>query len=387
MNGSFFEVRTRPLRFFLIAGIWLIHPLVSAAVLFAFVHVYTQNKVQVQWRYIFGREYMYALGWILGTYLVLWLAHQFPIERPYLAKNAIRLFAASFLVVYPLHLISVAGTLPLIAQQVGITWNGIFGGSIESIGYGFVCYWVVVVIGHASHYFEQYQSSQLQASRLREQLAQAQLDTLRMQIHPHFLFNSLNSIAALQLIDPPAAHQMLAQLADFLRLSLNYSNQSNISLRQEIDFVKQYLEIEQIRFSDRLVVKLNISPETLSASVPSFLLQPVVENAIRHAIAPCSDVGLVCIRTCQTLTRLQLEVSDSGPGIPPLEIPTLFHRSTGVGLKNLHQRLATLFPENFELRFVNGKAGGLCVEIDLPLVQFSTPLVTPPNVIRAGQRL
>src|SRR6185503_7039945 len=145
---------------------------------------------------------------------------------------------------------------------------------------------LIVVAVHALLYYQNFRTSELAQSSLKAQLAQAQLRALKMQLHPHFLFNTLHSISSLILEDPPKANSMIARLGDFLRLTLDNSEQQLVTLKEEIEFLRSYLDIEQVRFGDRLTVKFEMEPTMLSAAVPHLILQPVVENAIQHAVAP-----------------------------------------------------------------------------------------------------
>src|SRR5688500_6358034 len=150
-------------------------------------------------------------------------------------------------------------------------------------------YCIIVLLSHASNYYQRYREGELRAS-------QAQLQALKMQLHPHFLFNSLHSISALVHTDPEAADRMIARLGDFLRMTLENSAVQEVSLRQELEFLNCYLDIERIRFRDRLTTRLDVDPQTLSCRVPNLILQPLVENAIRHGVAPRSAPGHVEVR-------------------------------------------------------------------------------------------
>ena len=166
-------------------------------------------------------------------------------------------------------------------------------------------------------YYSRYREGELRTAQLSAQLAQAQLQALRAQLHPHFLFNTLNAISTLVHKDPDIADRMIARLSDLLRLTLENIGVQEVRLAQELEFLERYLEIERMRFPDRLQVRMHIAPETLDAWAPYLILQPIVENAIRHGIAPRSTPGTVEIRADCKNDRLILEVRDDGPGISP----------------------------------------------------------------------
>ena len=154
-------------------------------------------------------------------------------------------------------------------------------------------YAAIVSLWYALDYHDRYREREGRASDLEARLAQARLQALKMQLHPHFLFNTLNGIAALTHENPKAANRMLAKLSELLRMSLDDEGAQEVSLRSELEFIRRYLELEQIRFNDRLAVCWEIAPETLDAFVPKLVLQPLLENAIRHGIAPLSTGGQI----------------------------------------------------------------------------------------------
>src|SRR5207244_50220 len=173
---------------------------------------------------------------------------------------------------------------------------------------GFMCYGTFLLVSSVTDYYERYQAGELRASQLEAQLAQAQLQALKMQLQPHFLFNTLNSISALQMTDVEAANRMTARLGEFLRFTLDSSGANEIPLRTEVELLQSYLEIERIRFQDRLTVQMEIDPETLDLPVPSLILQPIVENAIRHGIAAQTGPGQIRIQSARNNGTLRLEV-------------------------------------------------------------------------------
>src|SRR5262249_40591374 len=199
---------------------------------------------------------------------------------------------------------------------------------------------------------------ELKASQLEARLAQAQLQALKMQLHPHFLFNTLHAISALMRKDVEEADRMITRLSDLLRLTLENVGAQEATLRQELEILGRYLEIEQRRFGDRLQVKMEIEPETLDARAPNLILQPLVENAIRHGIAPRSAPGLIEIRASRAGDKLELQVRDNGVGLPT------DHREPikeGVGLANTRARLEQLYGAAYRFEVNNFYRCGMIV--------------------------
>lgn len=217
-------------------------------------------------------------------------------------------------------------------------------------------YFAIVGVAHAFSFYRRSKERELRTVELAASLAEARLQALRMQLQPHFLFNSLNAIAALMHEDPDRAEEMLEALADFLRLTLRDSG-AETTLRQEIEFAKRYLEIEKIRFGDRLTFRIDVPDEALDMGVPAMLLQPLVENSVTHGIEQKVGPGEISIRVRATATRLHLMVCDNGLGLP--ENPR-----AGVGLTNIRERLRELHGEAARLHI--SSAQGTKVEIELP---------------------
>jgi two-component sensor histidine kinase len=221
------------------------------------------------------------------------------------------------------------------------------------------------------HYYRQFKEGEMQACDLERELAEARLQALRMQLNPHFLFNTLHAVSALIHDQPQTADRVLARLSDLLRLSLDTSRAQEIPLREELAFLDSYLEIEQARFSDRLVVRKEIAPDTQNALVPSLILQPLVENAIRHGIEPREEKGEVTIRTRRENDTLVLSVSDNGAGLNGSNSAT---GRNGVGLSNTRSRLLHLYGSNSKLNLANAGGGGLeaCIEMPFHTVSASS---------------
>jgi LytS/YehU family sensor histidine kinase len=196
---------------------------------------------------------------------------------------------------------------------------------------------------------------------LEGQLAQAQLQALKMQLHPHFLFNTLNSISALLHKDVDAADEMIGELGDFLRMTLENDGAQTVRLEQELEFLKSYLEIERVRFQDRLTIGFAIDPDTLDAYVPNLILQPIIENAIRYAIAPRAEQGMIEVSARQKNGRLRITVRDDGPGLTHGNGFT-----EGIGLANTRARLRQLYEGSHEFQLTNSVQGGLGVTLEIP---------------------
>ena len=212
-----------------------------------------------------------------------------------------------------------------------------------------------------------YKRREVEAAQLEKAFMQAQNQALRMQLQPHFLFNTLNSIAALVHIDPDMADRMIARLGDLLRLSLDQSGQQEVTLAQEAQFLERYLAIERLRFQDRLTIGIEIPEELTRCKVPSFVLQPLVENAIKHGVGASATGGHIAVRARTEEGMLCLEVEDDGPGFVTSPRP-----GHGIGTGNTRQRLQLLYGEaqSFELLSIPGK--GTLARVRLPL-SFSSP--------------
>jgi LytS/YehU family sensor histidine kinase len=229
--------------------------------------------------------------------------------------------------------------------------------------YGFYIYFIILLLNHALEYYRRFQDEQLSASQLKAELAQAQLQALKMQLHPHFLFNTLNAIAVLIEEDPKAARAMLGQLSDLLRLTLENVETQEVPLRQELEFLDQYLRIQQTRFGERLAIRKAIDPATIEASVPYLILQPLVENAIRHGIAPRDAAGTVRIGASRSGDRLRLIVEDDGLGLAK---DGRSQEGTGIGLGGTRARLQQLYAGRATFDLQPRVPTGAIATLDLP---------------------
>jgi LytS/YehU family sensor histidine kinase len=227
-------------------------------------------------------------------------------------------------------------------------------------------YWPLVCIQSLMTASAQARERERQASQLRATLAQAHMDLLRAQIQPHFLFNTLHAVSALMHEDVAAAEDLLADLAEILRSSFDQATAQESSLGSELNLVRCYLAIQERRFPERLRVRYHLAPETLDATVPSLVLQSLVENAVVHGIIPAGRPGLVVIRAERRADILILEVRDDGVGLAET-------RSPGIGLANARRRLAYLYGTAHSLALADASGRGTTVTLSIPFRPFVEP--------------
>ena len=329
----------------------------------------------------FGRPvgWAQALYWALGDWyewailspLIFWLSSRFSFERIGWRRSlGVHFFAGILLSVAHLLLCGLAEQLQGWVEGNRIAFSASFQRLfMNRFHFNLAVYALIVCAWHAWGYYRKYRDRDAQAAELAGRLAQAQLQALLMQLNPHFLFNALHAVSSLMLRDVVAANRMITRLGELLRLTLDTTDQPEVALKQELDFLRRYLEIEQIRFGDRLGMRLDVEPATLDAAVPNLILQPLVENAIRYAIEPNTEPGKIEIRTARNNGQLLLQVSDNGVGGRPQDSPEVngaCRMREGIGLSNTRQRLRQLYGEKQNLELKYRDSGGLLVSITIP---------------------
>lgn len=309
-------------------------------------------------------------AWLILMPVVLFISKRFTIKGKQTGQNLIiHLGAAIVLSLIHLSLIVIFRHLFLRGFGAPFTFTETFQRLLLSnVNFDFLVYWILVGVLHFREINRRYLEREketaqfaLQTSQLETRLAQSQLNILKMQLHPHFLFNTLNSISVLMRDDVKSANNMLVRLSELLRFALKSGNIQEIPLKEEIEFIRNYLEIEQIRFQDRLTVDFKIESETLDAKVPNLILQPVIENAIRHGIAPMPKAGKVSITSSLRNGTVELCVADNGAGISDLKTV-----SNGIGLQNTRERLERLYGKRHEFEIVSERNRGFSVKIVIP---------------------
>ena len=241
-----------------------------------------------------------------------------------------------------------------VVSDAGTPWFGPFVS-------GFLTYAILAIVVMALQLYREVRQRREMAERLQGQLVQAQLSTLRMQIRPHFLFNTLNSIATLMPRDIDSARRVLNRLADLLRASFGEIHHHETALRSEMDLLRGYLEIEQARFGDKLGINISVDPDTVESLVPTFCLQPLVENAIVHGIGNRPELGTIQVRAARDGDHVFIEVSDDGTGLSG-DKPS----GRGIGLTNTRERLRQLYGDEAKLTLETPEAGGLTVRLRIP---------------------
>ena len=293
--------------------------------------------------------------WAILTPGVVWLARRFRVDR--------QRWARSLAVHLPLSIVfTVAKQIADMGSATAIT--GISRGptSFMKVYVSFLTYWAIVAIAYAFERHRQYQERELQAAHLQTALARAQLQSLQMQLHPHFLFNTLNAIAALMREDIEAADVMIARLGDLLREALATADVPEVPLRRELELVEMYLDIQRARMGDRLTTRVSAEPETLDAQVPTLLLQPLVENAIRHGVAARPGPTLIEVRAQRDGNLLVIDVEDDGPGPPDCIAP-------GHGLENTRMRLAAAYGPSAGVEITPRHGGGAVSRVRLAYIR------------------
>jgi len=346
--------------YFLVA-IWIVYAVIMTA-LMSFVHPPYMRDFSVlnelKW------ELSFSIVGIAATPVITILSRRFSLLGNKKLKNGIvlLLFGIAFslllsighaLVVYLLH--SGARALDKNLFTTSLFYN---------IDKFIIVYFVIVILQHAIMYYRQVKEKEIRESQLQTQLAQAQMQALKMQLQPHFLFNTLNAIVTLIHKDPELAEEMIVRLSNFLRLTLEASGKQTVSLKEELSFVNAYLDIERVRFEERMEYKENVPAELLDADVPVLLLQPIVENVVKHSLSKYSSANLLEVSAQQSNSTLIISVKDNGA---PAEIVKNFSEKEGVGLANTRNRLRTLYGTSFSLTVSPNVPRGCAVAVSFPL--------------------
>ena len=334
-----------------------------------YMEVRAERMGHAAWR-VFAWGILMWVAWAPLTPAMTWLARRYSLTDGAWKKN-LPVHLLGFILLSMVHS-AVATWITLsidpfdgMGESPRTFWPRFLSRMLGSFGSDLLVYGAVIGICYALDYYRKYREREFLATRLEAQLAQAQLDSLRMQLHPHFLFNTLNSIVGLVRDNKnQAAVSMLVGLSDLLRHTLEHSSRQEVELREELSFIKLYLSIQEMRFSDRMRIEFDIDPQTAKALVPNLILQPLTENALRHGIARTVASGVVGITSTIEDGHLRLMVYDNGAGLPD---DWQMKGSAGIGLANTVARLQQLYDDKQQFDIRNRDGGGVEVLIMMPL--------------------
>lgn len=356
--------RRRQVRWRRLRGPLLVFGAATLVALELTVFNYFSDQRQADWCFTGVLRYHLMAFWLWASMVpvVGWVARRFPLDgRPRLRNAVVHLFAA------PLLVLTVILVYVTVAFHVGHlypepTWGEAFRHAwVRYFPFDLAVYAFILLGWTAAEWYRRYRDRELRAAQLETSLQEAKLLALRSQLNPHFLFNALNSVSALMHRDVDAADAMLARIGELLRLTLASDGSHEVRLHEELELLEHYLDVERIRFAERLAVTVDVPSSALAAHLPPFSLQPLVENAIHHGVASRARGGRVTISARQVNDRLQLRVTDDGPGLgmsPPLR--------EGVGLRNTRDRLRQMYGEAQQLAFRRPESGGLEVLVEVP---------------------
>ena len=346
--------------------VWPLLGLVFGAQFYLFT---LQSGYKAGWVKVFIWEITRWSLWALLVPFIVSFVRKIPIRsqnrtRPILTHAVVSvLFSLVHMILFTIFLLLVNKWTGILVSKlpggfeknlIPESWNLFRGIFTLDFHIGIFVYWSILLICQAM-------DSSRRAAQLKSQLATAQLDALKMQLHPHFLFNTLNSISALLHQDVEAADEMIGELGNFLRMTLKNQGGNEVGLQEELKFLDSYLQIQKIRFQDKLSVTFSVQPETLQARVPNLILQPIVENSIRYAISPRRDPGQIEVRAWRDNGRLHIQILDDGPGISN----NGDEPKKGIGLSNVRSRLEQLYGMDYVFKLSNRAEGGLIVELEI----------------------
>jgi two-component system, LytTR family, sensor kinase len=370
-----------PLRALLAAGV--VYALFAASV----SHWFTRTTGLSRWTMapagpaiefanLFGVNLAMWCGWGALAIVIFALGRRVRFDRAHWAR-ALAFHAVASVVVTTAHVVLVSTVRVALQTMWGLEpswWLSVHEMFFRTLDSELPVYWALLGLQHAVDYHREVRARDVAAANLETRLMEAQLQALQCQLHPHFLFNTLHAIATLVHQDPDKADRMIERLSDLLRVTLDKVGVQEVPLAEELEYLQAYLDIVQIHFGDRLDVRQAIEPETLDALVPYLVLQPLVENAVRHGLEPRRGDGVLAIQARRVDDRLQLVVRDNGRG---MSATALGDANLGVGVSNTRARLERLHPGRHTLAFAAAPGGGVAVTIELPFRPAPAPLIQP----------
>ena len=317
-----------------------------------------------QWKRVLLASFVFWWGWGLVTPLIFWIDARLPFKEKQLGMRILAHLLASVVITFFYSYVWITMNALVGLVPWSSLWNSRFFIN-EGLLWKWLVYWAVFGARQTFRYYEHYIASELRLERMERSFSQARLNALRMQLDPHFLFNALNTISSQVERDPRLARTMIEHLGDLLRLSLEARDRQEIPLAEELAFLDHYVAIQKIRFAENLRIEIQVAPEVKYALVPSLIVQPLVENAIRHGISPRATGGTVTVVAERGPDQVIIRVTDNGVGLPP---GWTLETSSGMGLSVTRERIVALNPDgsgSFSIEPRDG--GGTVVRLTLPL--------------------
>jgi two-component system LytT family sensor kinase len=354
--------------FWFLFGTWTLLALFMSSQLYTRFHA---GNIAADWSHILIVEFTYSYLFFLLSPLMLVLADKLPFnKRKWLMSLFSHIVLSTVITFIILGIRRYLLWLSFEKTNISFDLNNFLYSIYLYLDYGIMSYLLVAFFSYTYKYYNQFKERELKTAKLEKDLIQAQLQALKMQLQPHFLFNTLNSISALiRKNENEKATGMIAGLGNFLRLTLENQDYQEVELKKEIELLKLYLDIQQIRFSDKIEIYFDIDPSLLSVKVPYLILQPIVENAINHGLLKKADTGHLKIISKKNNNKLQIIITDDGAGMEDnIEYP----EQKGIGLLNTESRLEKLYGKSYSFQIKNNDGNGVTVFIEIPLINHNT---------------
>jgi two-component system LytT family sensor kinase len=363
VEGTEVAPRRRAPRWLLAVGFWTLVVLVYST---RMMRVAPASWIPISWVESLKIAAAQWYTWGLLSFVIYWVNRKLPFGKDALVRRLLCHVPLSLVFTVIYTYLNYGATL-LLGTPLDLPWLG--PSLLETVarsGYrlGTFVYWSIAAICVALDYQSDLKDREIRAAELERLLAEAQLARLRTQLDPHFLFNALNSISAYVESAPRQARLMIEQLGDLLRLSLEHADEQEVPLERELMFTDRYIQLQLVRFADRLDVQVRVDDDVLTAAVPTFMLQPLVENAIRHGVSGLPTGGTIELSAWRAGENLRVRVRDNGPGLPP---GWTLDEHIGIGLGNTRARLEQLYGKGaYSLAVTSDADAGTCADVTLP---------------------
>ncbi len=350
----------------LLIGVWTILSIFMASQL---VMQTKSGNNPIFWYNAFLFEWLYCLQWMSLAPITLWLAKKFPLNnKKFFFGIFLHLLAGTLFSSLTMGGRSVFNWAIIHHMDNPLTLDHIIANMTGALDYGIMSYILNTLFCYGYEFYNQMRERELRAIKLESELGQAQLMALKMQLHPHFFFNTLNVISVLiRKQENDLAVEMISRLSKFLRYTLDKTTTQEVSLREELNAIDLYLEIQKVRFQDNLILKRTISPDVLDSRVPTLILQPLIENALQHGISKRESGGVLELSAERVNGSVHIRISDNGPGISPNHADS---QQYGIGLQNSESRLQKLYGSKSQFEIYPRPEGGTTVHLAIPYSEY-----------------